>query len=288
MRTDLHVTLADGTVIGYAEAGDAEGPPVLHMHGSPGSRLEVTSEAIRTAAEQVGVRLIAVDRPGIGLSTFVRYSVADFPRVVAGLADVLGIERFALTALSGGGRYGCACACWLSDRVTRTALISTTCSFDLPGARATWSKEDRQAYTLAGRAPWLFRLYFARLAPAVRRDASVLFSMFPELGSADQQVLESEDGRQMLQRVMTEAFRQGARGPAHDYTLEARPWGIPLDQIQVPVEIWYGDDDRLVSPEQGRILANAIPDASLRGVPGDGHLLLYTHHAEEIVRSVVS
>ncbi len=125
-------------------------------------------------------------------------------------------------------------------------------------------------YTLAVRAPWLFRLYFAKLGRAVRRDATSHLSLFPELGLADRDVLAGENGQELLQQVMTEAFRQGARGPAHDYILEARPWGVPLDKIRVPVEIWHGDDDWLVSPEQPRILAEYLPLVETHLVPDEG------------------
>ena len=70
MRADLRVRLADGTDVGYAEVGDPGGRPVLHLHGTPGSRLEVHIPAARRAAEDLGVRLIALDRPGVGLSPF--------------------------------------------------------------------------------------------------------------------------------------------------------------------------------------------------------------------------
>ena len=49
MSTDLHVELADGTTIGYAEVGDPDGPPVVYFHGNPGSRLEVDLPAVVTA-----------------------------------------------------------------------------------------------------------------------------------------------------------------------------------------------------------------------------------------------
>lgn len=287
MQSDLHVTLSDGTRVGYAQVGDPHGPPVLHLHGTPSSRLEISAPAVREAAENLGIRLIAPDRPGMGLSRYRRCSILDVARLARGFVDALGLDRLAVTAVSGGGKYACACAAELAERVTRVTLVSTTCSFDLPGARATWSKEDRQAYTLAGRAPWLFRLYFAKLRRDMRRDPNALFTMFPELGPADQEMLARDDMQRMLVRVMGEAFRQGARGPAHDYTLEARPWGVRLDRIGTPVEIWYGDDDRLVSPEQGAILAKTLPHATSHCVPGQGHLLFFTPHADEILQRAV-
>ncbi len=92
----------------------------------------------------------------------------------------------------------------------------------------------------------------------------------------------------MFGRNVAEAFRQGGRGPAHDYTLEARPWGVPLDQIRVPIEICHGQDDRLVSPQASRILAGALPDATTHFVPGEGHLLMAGNHAKDALHSALS
>jgi pimeloyl-ACP methyl ester carboxylesterase len=288
MRADLRVRLADGTEVGYAEAGDPGGYPVLHLHGTPGSRLEVGLPAARRAAEDLGVRLIAPDRPGVGLSPFRRFSVRGYPQLVRGFAEALGLERFAVTGVSSGGKYACACAWALPDLVTRAVLASSTCPFDLPGAKAAWSRDDRLVYTLAGRAPWLLRLMFAKFTHDVRRDPTAVFAMMTSLGPADQDILAREDFRQAFTANVAEAFRQGSRGPAHDYTLEARPWGVPLGQIRMPVEIWHGQDDRLVSPQQSQILAAAVPGATTHLVPGQGHLLLAGGHAQDALQSALS
>ena len=177
MRADLRVRLADGTDVGYAEAGDPDGQPVLHLHGTPGSRLEVGIPAARRAAEDLGVRLIALDRPGVGLSLFRRFSISGYPRLVRGFAAALGLERFAVTGVSSGGKYACACAWGLPDLVTRAVLASSTCSPDLPGAKATWSRDDRLVYTLASGAPWLLRVMFAKFIHDVRRDPTAIFAM---------------------------------------------------------------------------------------------------------------
>ena len=192
MRPDLRVTLPDGTVVGYAEAGDPAGSPVLYLHGSPSSRLEVGLPGIRETAEDLGLRVVAPDRPGMGFSTFRRYSIADYPWLVRSFADALGLGRFAVIGVSGGGKYACACAWVLPDRVTRVALVSSTCSFDLPGAQSTWNAEDRRLYRSADRAPWLVRLFFAKVARDIRRDPNALFSTVERsVGAADREVLAS-------------------------------------------------------------------------------------------------
>jgi pimeloyl-ACP methyl ester carboxylesterase len=288
MEADLRVRLADGTEVGYAEAGDPGGRPVLHLHGTPGSRLEVGLPAARRAAEDLGVRLIGLDRPGVGLSPHRHFSIRDYPQLLRGFTTALGLERFAVTGVSSGGKYACACAWGLPDLVTGAVLASSTCSFDLPGARATWSREDRLMYTLASRAPWLLRLMYAKLVHDVRRDPAAIFPLMKGLGPADQDILAREDFRQAFATNAAEAFRQGSRGPAHDYTLEARPWDVPLGQIRVPIHIWHGQDDRLVSPQQSQILAAALPGATTHFVPGQGHLLLAGDHAKAALQSAVS
>ncbi len=287
-QPDLHVTLADGREAGYAEVGNPDGYPVLHLHGTPGSRLEVCIPAARQAAEDLGIRLIGLDRPGIGLSAFRRFSIRDYPRMVRDFADALGLGQFAVTGVSGGGKYACACAWQLPDRITRAALVSSTCSFDLPGAKATANKQDRLVYAVATWAPWLLRLMFAKFTHDARRDPTALFSALPALGPADQQILAREDFRRAFARDLAEAFRQGGRGLALDYTLEARPWGVPLGQIRVPIEIWHGDDDRLVFSQASRILAAALPAATTHFVPGAGHLLDASDHVRDVLHSVLT
>jgi pimeloyl-ACP methyl ester carboxylesterase len=166
-------------------------------------------------------------------------------------------------------------------------LASTTCSFDRPRAQAAWSKKDRRAYTLALRAPWLFRLYFAKLGRTPRRDPLTLFSLYPELGSGDRAVLDREDLQHLRKEWRPRPFGKEHAAPAHNYILEAQPWRVPLDKVQVPVEIWHGDDDRVVSAEQPRLLARYLPHAETDVVPGAGHLLWFTSHAKDIIRSAI-
>ena len=78
--------LKDGRLLGYGEWGDSDGIPVFLFHGTPGSR--ILTRAFDAAARDKGFRLIGVDRPGYGLSTFQEgRTILDFPW--AGPAGVL-------------------------------------------------------------------------------------------------------------------------------------------------------------------------------------------------------
>lgn len=65
-RTSRVLRLADGRRIGYAEYGDAQGAAVLAIHSTPGSRFMFA--LTDRAARERGLRIIAPERPGYGLS----------------------------------------------------------------------------------------------------------------------------------------------------------------------------------------------------------------------------
>src|SRR5262249_30438003 len=65
---DHTLTLRDGRKLGYIDIGDSNGPVILACHGMPGSRLDFANHD--PVLRSLGVRLIAPDRPGYGLSDF--------------------------------------------------------------------------------------------------------------------------------------------------------------------------------------------------------------------------
>jgi pimeloyl-ACP methyl ester carboxylesterase len=62
------IRLRDGRKLSFAEYGDPAGRPVFFFHGFPGSRFD--GEHAGRVSESIGVRLIAPERPGLGLSDY--------------------------------------------------------------------------------------------------------------------------------------------------------------------------------------------------------------------------
>src|SRR4029453_5045133 len=76
------VAVRDGRRLSFAEYGAPRGPALIWFHGTPGSRRQIPLDAAAYPAES-GIRIIGVDRPGIGSSTPYQYpNVADFPHDV--------------------------------------------------------------------------------------------------------------------------------------------------------------------------------------------------------------
>jgi pimeloyl-ACP methyl ester carboxylesterase len=269
--TDRTVRLRDGRRLGYAEWGDPAGRPLLYFHGWPGSRVE--GRLGDEAARANGVRLIALDRPGMGLSDYQpRRTLVDWPDDVLQVAMALGLERFAVLGISGGGPYAAACAWKLSERLTGAGIVSCLAPLDVPGVIAGMSWRNRLSLQLVGRLGVLRRVLMARMAVSVRRRPDRVLER-GVAAAVDKQYLDRPNVRKLLVESLSEAFRSGSRGPAWEMGLYARPWGFRLEGIRTPVYLWHGEQDANAPVTMGRYLAGVIPKCQASFVPGEGHLV---------------
>ena len=161
------VTLSDGRTLGFDDFGDPEGTPVLFFHGFGSSR--VVRHPDDDIAAQLGARIIAVDRPGIGIST--RQSnrrVTDWPRDVDELLEILGIDRCSIVAWSGGGPYALACGWQMPERFSVIGLISGPAPLSgVPGQHRLYVAASSSHVTHGGPCPVGHRPgHVALVAPA--------------------------------------------------------------------------------------------------------------------------
>lgn len=283
--SDRILRLRGGRRLGYAEYGDPAGAPLLAFHGTPGSRL-VLAIADRPARAQ-GVRLIAPDRPGLGLSDFhAGRTFADWPDDVRALADALAIHRFAVVGISGGAPYAAACACKMPERLTSLGIVSGV--GPLPEAKGALElgRRHRVAFSLAARAPWLARGLMVAARFGWRRFPDRIFARIVAWSPPqDRAILTRPDVRACLIDGLVEAFRGGGAGVAHELVLLGRPWGFPLEEIRVPVRLWHGEVDAVVPPVLGRSVAASIPTCRATFIPDAGHYWVFTH-MEGLIRTL--
>lgn len=272
-KTDGTIRLKDGRLLGYAEYGDPAGRPVFFFHGFPGSRLE--ARLGEAAARRLGVRVIAPDRPGFGLSDFQPgRTIGDWPDDVVEAADALGIDRFAVVGVSGGAPYAAACALKIPQRLTGAAIVSGTAPADAPAAIEGMMLLNRVFLRLAALLPGVARLLMWLLGQLVRRFPNRVLALTSRSAPpSDKAVLARPEIRATFLADMAEAFRQGSRGPAWELRLFARPWGFRLEEIAMEVHLWQGEADVNVPPSMGRYLAQTIPSCRARFYPDEGHLL---------------
>ena len=267
---DRTIRLRDGRRLGYAEWGDPRGRPLLYFHGWPGSRLE--GRLADDAATARGVRLIALDRPGMGLSDNQRRrTLVDWPDDVVHLAAALGLERFAVLGISGGGPYAAVCAWKLSDQLTRVGIVSSLAPLDVPGVIAGMGRRNRLFFQVVGRVAVLRRVLFGTMAVSVRRRPDCTLER-GVAAAVDKKYLARPDVRMVLEEALSEGFRKGGRGPAGEMGLYTRAWGFRLEDIRTPVHLSHGEQDANAPVAMGHYLATVIPDCQASFYPAEGHL----------------
>jgi len=166
---DSHVmTLADDRDLGCSSSASRRGGPSFGFHGTPGSRLQLALASAPSSG--AGVRLILVDRPGYGLSSFQPgRRLVDWPADVAQLADHLGLKRFSVFGVSGGGPHSAVCAARLGDRVALAAIVSGVGPLSEPGAAEGMMRTNQVIAHLARRRSKLLHVTSAAQTAVVRR-----------------------------------------------------------------------------------------------------------------------
>lgn len=277
MRDSSVTVLPDGRDLGWLELGDPAGMPVFAFHGTPGSRLQLAIEdsPIRVA----GLRLVCPDRPGYGLSTFqLGRRLVDWPADVAHLADHLGIDRFGVMGISGGGPHSAVCAALLGGRVTSAAIVSGVGPLADPRATEGMMRSNRIITALSRRRSWVLHVAFNLQVAALRRWPSRAFDLLvKQLPPADVAILSRPEVRALLELDAVRSSRTAGAAAVQDFELFAADWGFDLGEIKIPVHIWQGDADRNVPPRHARLLHDAIPGSVLHEFAGEGHFMAFDH-----------
>ncbi|MEU9122194.1 alpha/beta hydrolase [Streptomyces sp. NPDC048506] len=269
--------LPDGRLLGWAEWGPVDGTPVLL---SPGAATSRRLGLGATAVEALGVRLISLDRPGLGASTPAPgRTFTDFAADVREFAARRGLGRPAMVGNSQGAPFALACAA--AEVIGALAVVSGADEVAEPRFARALPDELRRLVDLATCDPAAAEQLFAGFTPQAMWD--MVWAGSPE---CDRAVYAEPAFAAAYREALEEAFAPGPEGYARDTTLAMGRWGIALSSITVPVDLWYGAEDTGHSPDQGAGLALRIPGAVRHLVPGIGGAVLWTH-ADAVLRTLL-
>lgn len=290
-KLNQQLQLADGRRLGYDERGAPNGRPLFYFHGSPSSRVESNLYIKDDLLHSLNVRLIAVDRPGLGLSDFQpNRRLLDWSQDVIALANHLHIERFPVLAYSLGGPYGLACAYAIPERLTKVGILSGAALFTKSELLKNVNDGTRLFLNLPRDNPLAARLFLSlpgimvRIAPA--QFVAQASSLLPKPDRVT--VVTNPVFQQGFIKMVREAFRQGVRGAYQESLLSVTDYGICLGDIQMPLLLWHGEVDQNIPVEMARYVASALPKCEAKFYPNEGHLSLFKKHAEGIVRALVN
>jgi pimeloyl-ACP methyl ester carboxylesterase len=280
--------LSDGRFIEYIDNGVSSKSALILHHGTPTS-MTVWGTWLAAAAEK-GIRAIAFTRPGYaGSDRKVGHRVIDANDDLGEILNQLDIENFVSVGWSGGGPY--ALASGLLKKCTGVQLIASVAPYDAPDF--DWFQDQTPEMVEEAKVSaksledcLTFKEgYYTELRDMTTEQFLVEYekrSSFKVFESAYREF--SKD----LSFSMRDALRDGAIGYAEDEYAFLSNWGFETKEIQVPVGIWQGLDDKSVSPHMARWLNANIVKPTLKLIEGQHHGSIMVETRDEILNAAIS
>jgi len=276
-RGATRITLKSGRQVGVHQLADGgSGRTVVLCHPAPGSgAFDPDPEQTR----ERNVRLLAVDRPGYGLSDplpdDVWSSVGQAADDLAEVLDGLDSGPVGVAGWSAGGRVALALAARRPDLVDRVVVFGTPA----PHEKVPWIPDEilQGISALRGLPPEVVHTAMASQFEGMTgmdmrsHEALELVGASP----ADAEALDLPGASESLATMLETAFRQGVTGLASDLAgFSFQPWGFDPAQVQAKTLLMYGSSDPVAANRHATWWKNALPDARIEMSPGAGHLAI--------------
>lgn len=282
---DASITLKDGRRLAYAEYGCADGFPVLLFHGTYGSRYFCHPN--QQLAKEIGVRLICLDRPGFGKSDRMkRRTILSWAEDVQQFIDTLELTKYSLFGHDAGGCYALACAKLFPERLHSVLVCNSYAPFESLAEYDGAVPNEKLFYSLARYLPSLFIRYSQLQLSKLTNDFAWYYKKITRyLPDCDREIILLPEMISMIYQTSLEGLKD-TYGFAKDMVLVTKDWGFDLRDVQVPVQIWHGAQNRYIPPSMGKRLAQQLPHATLNIVEEQGHFLTLSHW-QELLKKVL-
>lgn len=280
---ERRVVLPNGRKIAVREAGPANGRPVFYLHGFLGSRLEcVPADSL---AAEFGLRLISIDRPGFGLSSYAPPDPAIDAADAAAVCSELGLHQPIVVGVSGGSAPALLLASNPAVDAPVVILACPLCPLDDPAMLAQFSALARlvlRGTTLNPRAVGLLLdgplRQFAKHYPQ-----ALLKVLCTRFARADQEALRSGEWSHAIASSLAESFATGGYGALRDLLTYTQRWDDRLWRLQTPVLIWHGQQDTVVPIRCARALARRLANGQIHEYENEGHLSVPLRHMRTLL-----
>ncbi len=264
-----YVDLGDGVTIHVADAGPAEGPAVMLVHGFPQNWWEWHQIIGPLAAD--GYRLLCPDLRGAGWSSAPRsrYLKNDMADDLAAVLDRLGVAKVKLVAHDWGGPVAFIMMLRHPERVTGFFGLNTS---------APWVRRDLGMIRHAWRFWYQIPISLPVIGPRLIADPKARFYRMLASWVGDGFVVPEEDVRMYAECMGQPGHAEaGSRWYRSFQTTEMRRWAsgeFNDARVDVPVRWLHGTGDPVITPNLLRGYADRASDFEVELVDGVGHWIV--------------
>jgi pimeloyl-ACP methyl ester carboxylesterase len=226
----------------------------------------------RLRSNALEARLIAIDRPGIGLSDdHPEGTLATWADDVAELVRHQGLHDGVAVGFSQGAPFALQLAS--SKLVSAVAIVAGQDDFSFI---RTYEKLDPHVIEMIAGLREDSEAFKQRIKTA---NPEWLWSMIMAMSSEqDQGAYRTEAFASAYRRCLDEGFSQGSNGYVRDVVNTWSAWPFLLEDLRVLVDLWYGrlDISPVHSPDFGETIAARIINSKLFVEEAEGSALLWT------------
>lgn len=275
------LTLSDGRQLEFLAQGPNDGRPLVYLHGTPGALHDHSQHA--ELYMELGVRMISVNRPGTGASTFQEgWSALSFAGDLKQLLNSLGIAQATVVGFSAGGLYACAFVHQYPKLVSRLALLSSVGPFDLPQLDTARSEATKGFHDAARDMPEALLEQFA----AVTSGEALLGLVNTQVSPVDQAIFARPGVARQMQLSYNAVMQQGLDKFIVETANINRPWGFSPSEITTETLLWHSTADINIPVECSEYLAEVMPNAKPSYLEGAGHFYSFKEWPELLRRIV--
>ncbi len=252
----------EGRTVHYTDTGETDWKPMLFIGGvGTSARAPELVAFLDTLRRRLNVRIIAVERNGLGDTAYdPAWTFADYTGEVQQVLEHLGVQRFALVAISGGGAYAGHIAAALPERVSSWHMLAAIAS--APASNPVCAADPAALEASLAKQVGEPRVFWAMPSDGIVAKVP---------GFADR---AADEGAHAY-------FIAGQRGDARGVAREYRRFcdaPAPVSAFPAPSFFYYGEADPLVPPSQGEFWASKVAGkVTFRRYPGEGHDVQYRH-----------
>jgi pimeloyl-ACP methyl ester carboxylesterase len=274
--TKLGTVEADGVTVFYREAGPANAPVVLLLHGFPSSSFQFRNLIPLLATKY---RVVAPDLPGFGFTNVpaerkYEYKFASFAKTIGAFIDVLSIKSFAVYIFDYGAPTALRLALERPDAVTAIVTQNGNAYVEGFGADAWkplqtyWasnSSEDREKVRGIMLTPGFTKFQYEHGTPADR-----LSQVSPETYTLDWALMSSPE----QQEIQLDIFKDyGSNVPLYPQFQEY------FRKSKVPILAAWGKNDIIFVYPGAEAFKRDSPNVEIHPLDA-GHFAVESHPQE--------